>query len=435
MLRGGWGRFYFHSGQFTNGLDASAGVASLDITPSSIGAQHLFAKDLSSLPVTITPASPAGVDPRDDRQPYTDSWSFTIAQRTPWRSLLEVAYVGNRSRDLANFGGAGSNINIVPLGAMLSAPNPATADPAFYRPLNTPDPNDPTKALGYGDLNLATNNLYANYNALQVTWGRHAGRYILQANYTLQKALGIVATNANGLPNGSASINELDLRSNYGVQPTDRRHLFNVAYSIDLGNPVRGNSFLRGAVNGWQLSGITSVQSGANLTLRGGYNSSTNFGMDVSNLVIPGSGIGVNNKSILGTNAIQLNPIVTCDPTSGLGGHQYINPNCFAPPVNVGENGPTLLPTVYGPHYFNSDLALFKNFQITESKKVQFRVQAYNFLNHPLWSFPDATNLTLKYVNDSSGNIILDPNTSGNFGKATSKQGARVLELAVKFFF
>ena len=157
--------------------------------------------------------------------------------------------------------------------------------------------------------------------------------------------------------------------------------------------------------------------------------------MDVSNLVIPGSGIGVNNKSILGTNAIQLNPIVTCDPTSGLGGHQYINPNCFAPPVNVGENGPTLLPTVYGPHYFNSDLALFKNFQITESKKVQFRVQAYNFLNHPLWSFPDATNLTLKYVNDSSGNIILDPNTSGNFGKATSKQGARVLELAVKFFF
>ena len=201
------------------------------------------------------------MDSRDDKQPYTDSWSVTVAQRTPWQGLLEVAYVGNRSRDLPSSGGFGSNLNLVPVGAMLSAVNPGNADSKFYRPLN-----NPSTGKGYGDLNQATNNLYADYKAMQVTWGRHLGRYTIQANYTLQKAMGILSANANGQPNGSASINPFNLQSNYGVQPTDRRHLFNIAYSIDIGNPLHAHGFLSGVTSGWQISGITQVQSGANVT-------------------------------------------------------------------------------------------------------------------------------------------------------------------------
>jgi len=117
-----------------------------------------------------------------------------------------------------------------------------------------------------------------------------------------------------------------------------------------------------------------------------------------------------------------------------LGAHQYINPNCFTAPTVVGQNGPTVLPAIYAPKYFNTDLALFKNFAISESTKLQFRIQAYNFINHPLWSFPDNSNLKLKFDQDSSGNVTLD-SQSANFGKTTSRQGARVLELAVKFMF
>ncbi len=434
VVRGGWGRFYYHSGQFTNGLDASAGSATVTLTPQTIGGP-LFAKNLSSIPFTATPAAPAAVDATDDRQPYTDSWSFTIAQHAPWASLVEVAYVGNRSRDLGSSGGAGSNINLVPLGAMLTASNPATANPNLFRPLN-----NPTTGAGYGDLNLATNNQYANYNAMQITWARNRGRYTLQANYTFQKSLGIIASNANGQPNGSASINPFNLRSNYGVQPTDRRQLFNVAYSVDIGNPLHAHGVLEGVTGGWQISGITQLQSGANLTYSGGYNANTNFNMQLNNAIIPGSkslanpsGIQINNQSILGTNAVQLNPLVTCAPRSGLSSHQYINANCFAVPTVVGQNGPTLLPVVYGPGYFNSDLALFKNFTITESKKVQFRMQAYNFLNHALWSFPDNSNLTLKFTQDAATGQITQ--TNANFGKATVKQGGRVVEFAIKFFF
>ena len=59
---------------------------------------------------------------------------------------------------------------------------------------------------------------------------------------------------------------------------------------------------------------------------------------------------------------------------------------------------------VYGPAFFDSDLGLFKNFQIKESMKLQFRIQAYNFLNHPLWSFPNGTNnLTLQFTQNAAG--------------------------------
>ena len=431
VLRGGWGRFYFHSGQFTAGLDTSAGSASVTITPTTIPgqpAQNLFAKNLASIGFNGLPPAPSATDAADDRQPYTESYSFTVAQKLPWSSLLEVAYVGNRSRDLQNTVGAGSNINLVPLGAMLGESNPATASSNNYRPIQ-----------GYQDLNQATNNLYANYNALQVTVGRHAGRYTIQGNYSYQKALGIVSPS-----NGQANLNPFDLRSNYGVQPGDRRQLFNVAYSIEFGNPIHDNKFLGGVVNGWQLSGITQIQSGANLTFsnNGPATTSDNFnlGGGLNGAIIPGSksvanpdGIAINNQSILGTNAVQLNPLVTCDPSSRLGAHQYINGNCFTIPTVVGQNGPTLLPVVYGPGYFNSDLSVFKNFNITESKKLQFRIQAYNFLNHPLWSFPDGGNLSLKFSQDPATGAITQ--TNSNFGTTTAKEGHRVVELAVKFYF
>ena len=99
----------------------------------------------------------------------------------------------------------------------------------------------------------------------------------------------------------------------------------------------------------------------------------------------------------------------------------------------MGQNGPTLLPVSYGPGYFNSDLALFKNFQITESKKLQFRIQAYNFLNHPLSSFNGTSNLGLNFTQNPLTQAITLSNP--DFGKTTTKEGNRVLEFAAKFYF
>lgn len=430
VLRGGWGRFYYHSGQFTSGLDASAGVATANLSPTTWvggpgcptnkGGAALFTSYLSCLNLAATPAGPAAVDSKDNNQPYTDSWSFTIDQTTPWRGLLEAGYVGNRSRDLQNTaGGAGSNINLVPLGKMLTASNPGTANANNYRPYN-----------GYGDLNLVTNNLYSNYNALQLSWARLAGLYTLQFNYSWQKALGIV----------SPTIDPFNLASNYAPLPTDRRQLFNAAYSVNIGNPLHGNHLANGLVNGWQFSGVTQLQSGADIAYSGGYNQNTNYNLSYNSAILPGSisaanpkGIPINNQSILGTNAEQLNPIVTCNPRSHLASHQYVNGACFTPNTTVGQNGPAMMPSAYGPAFFNSDLGLFKNFQMSESRKLQFRIQAYNFLNHPLWSFPNSTNLTLQFKQDPTTQQITQ--TNPNFGMTTEKQGGRVVEFSSKFYF
>ncbi len=402
VLRGGWGRFYYHSGQFTSGLDVAAGVQTINLG-NNVNGNPLFANQLDTLNFSSQALSPAAVDSKDDRQPYTDSYSFTISQRLPWASLLEVAYVGNQSRDLPISSGAGSNINLIPVGAMLNQgvdPNSLTAD--NFRPLK-----------GFSDLNLATNKGYSNYNSLQTTWVRTKGRYTINANYTYSKSLGIVST----------TLDQYNLANDYGVQPTNRTHIFNAAYSVELGNFVK-QKIAGGLINGWQVSGVLQLESGANLT---GF-SGQNFGMNLNSAKIPGTTYNISNVSLLGTNDIQLNPILTCNPTANLGPNQYINPGCFSFPTAIGQNGPSVLPAMYGPGFFNWDMGLFKNFQISESKKLQFRINGYNFLNHPLWSF-----------NGSNLNLGFDANTgqvnTPLFGTVTEKQGHRVVQLAVKFYF
>ena len=95
--------------------------------------------------------------------------------------------------------------------------------------------------------------------------------------------------------------------------------------------------------------------------------------------------------------------------------------------INEGRNA------VRGPGLASVDLSLFKNFAIREGMKLQIRAQAYNFLNHPLYSFPSGNNLTLQFQQDPASQVIKQANT--NFGVANTKQGQRVLEFGAKFYF
>ena len=78
-----------------------------------------------------------------------------------------------------------------------------------------------------------------------------------------------------------------------------------------------------------------------------------------------------------------------------------------------------MVPVLYGRAFFNSDLGVFKSFNITEGKELQFRANAYNFLNHPLSSFPANQNLTLGF-NGTTGEL-----NTPLFGITTTKQGRR----------
>ena len=457
VLRGGWGRYYFHTGQFTSGLDASAGVETTGFSnqialsgttsqpilvnplPASLASQAPWSSaagnaGLDTVNFSANPSGPAAVDGTDDKMGYTDNWNFTISRQLPWSSLFEVAYIGNRSRDLSSGGNGGSlgsggggfatyNINLIPVGAMTAyaashgGVDPNTLNTANFYPIQ-----------GYSDLNVTTNNGRANYNALQATWARTRGRYTLDLNYTYSKAEGVVNDGSG------RAVDIFDINKSIGVLPNSRKHLFNAAYSVELPTMRNLNKYAGRFVNGWQVSGILQLQSGPNLSAF----QNQNFGMSYVGTaanngiaVVPGTNFALNNKSLLGTTEIQLNPIVTCNPASGLKAHQYINGSCFAAPSQVGENGPFVLPAIYGPAYFNWDMALFKNFAITESQKLQFRFNFYNFLNHPLWSF-NGNNLGLTFQQDSTGAFTQSNST---FGYTTQKQGHRIIEMAVKYYF
>jgi len=398
-------------------LDAAQGQLTANVSQSTLNGTPIYMSQLnSSFPISSSAAGAAAVNANDNKQPYTDSYSFTIAQKLPWSSLMEVSYVGNASNDLQNTGNVGVNINLIPVGAMLSGVN-GGADP---NALNQ-NPFRPIK--GFGDLALVDNNLYANYNSMQITWMRTKGRYTINMNYTYGKAMGSLYSN-----------NQFSVAENYGIQSADRRQIFNAAYSIELGSPMK-NKAAGALVNGWQLSGITQIESGANLSGNNGGSFGMNLSVNGVNDIVPGSvtaqtpnGINISNLSILGTPDINLTPTLTCNPTSGLAAHQYVNGACFGLPSSVGANGPSVIPAVYGPAFFNSDLGLFKNFAFGEKKKLQIRINGYNFLNHPLWSFPGGNNLTLN-LNQAGQNVNTD------FGYATQKQGHRVMQLAAKFYF
>ena len=407
VLRGGWGRYYYHSGQFTTGLSVSAGMQTASLTNNQgPGNTPLNVSHIDSLPASTGALSIGGVDSKDNKDPVTDSYSFTISRRVPWSGLVEVAYVGNQTRDLLNQSGYGSDVNLVPVGAMLSSKNngvdPNGLNANNFRPL-----------VGFASVPLATNNLYSNYNSVQTKYMRSKGNAVLSANYTYGKGMGIV----------SSTLDSFNLNNNYGVQSFNRKHIFNAAYSYQFKKFVH-NKIGGGFVNNWQISGITQIQSGVNLTGQRGQN----FGLALNSFKIPGTTQNVSSTSLLGTPNIALMPTLTCDPTQGLAEHQFINPNCYSFPKQIGQNGPTIQPVVYGPAYFNSDLGVFKNFKIGEKKTLQFRANAYNFLNHPLWSF-NGNNLNLGF-NGTTG-VINTP----LFGTVTTKQGHRIVSLDVKFYF
>jgi hypothetical protein len=409
VLRGGWGRYYYHSGQFTTGLNVSAGMQTVNLTNNqgTGGNTPLLASEIDTLSYNAAALSTGGVDSKNNKDPFTDSYSFTISRRVPWSGLVEASYVGNQTRNILNQSGVGSDINLVPVGAMLSSKNngsdPNGLNANLFRPLQ-----------GFAGLPLSTNNLFANYNSVQLKYVRTRGGTIINANYTFGKAMGIV----------SSTLDSFNINNDYGVQSTNRKHIFNVAYSHDFGKLVR-NKLAGGVVNNWQVSGIIQIQSGVNLTGQRGQT----FGMALNSAKIPGTNYNISNTSLLGTPNITLSPILTCDPRSNLAEHQFVNASCFTFPTQIGQNGPTTLPVIYGPAYFNADLGLFKNFPVTEKKKLQLRANGYNFLNHPLWSFGNSSNLNLGFAGATG--LLNTP----LFGYVTTKQGHRIVQLAATFMF
>jgi len=430
VFRGGFGMYRFHDEQNVQAAALGLAAGSYGYTPNtpSGGLPTTFAYLASLTPSAVAPGGVRTLDLTDTQQPLTTSYSFTISQRMPWTSTAEFSYVGNKSKYLNNASnGTFGNINAIQYGALFATPSIFSSN--LGSPVGT-GANALNPYPQYGQIYQQEHNTYSNYNSFQASWNKQSGHLNWLANYTFSKALGIRGENSS---NGVG--NPLDPAANYGVLPNDRTHIVNIAYVYQMGEiNHQGNRFTKGLVNGWQISGTTQAQSGSPLQAV----SSSNFnfsGFLPAGSPSPAGGVlasavATSSDNVNGTPYISVQPTLICDPSKNLKSGQFINGNCFGNPT-MGHNGPFVMPYIKGPAFLNSDLSLFKNFQLGESKKIQFRISAYNFVNHPLKSFNPAGG-------DTNLNLSLDPNgklLNPTFGYATYQSGNRTIQLVFKFFF
>lgn len=461
LVRGGIGvyRFGDNWGDYSGGLSIAQGVQGYNL-PSNTSV-FLDQIGTTSSPLLTPKGAGSGtiqnaVDPNDHGNPTTYSYNLTITQRIPFKSLLEVSYVGNQSHNVLIGGGSGAtlgsgtpliNVNKTPIGAFFK-PDPVTGVTA-PNPENVTENLDGTptgnKASDYRPYGYAygTNNIYvmshtgySNYNAFQITLVKRSAHLNYNLNYTHSKSLG---TDLNEDP--------FTLRGNYGVEATDRPNVFNASVEYNDGRLYSGgNHFIAAGVNNWLISNITTYQGGGNLQAING-NPNPNFGYsDQYTGALPvGVGAGISGATYFGTDAgYSIMPTLTCNPKSGLHANQYVNPTCFAVPM-IGTNGPRNYPYLSGPAYFDSDLAISKGFHVTERQIITFRASAFDWLNHPINAYTGdylQLHFSTDYQSKSSSLLVDGPGVSNatepNFGTTITKAGGdqrRIIELSVKYAF
>ncbi len=380
--------------------------------------------------------------------PKTHSFSISYARRIPWNQVIEGSYVGTRGRDLVSR----SNGNVMPFGALSSGTFNGVD---LSVPVNrVAVASEATNLASFRQFN-ALNNLTvydfrgeSNYDSMQVTLSRQTSRRLQYfVAYTMAKAEGTLG--------GEYSIiDPYDPSRTYGVLTEDRTHVLNVSWNAFLPDVARGamnNVVGRGLLNGWQLSGISSMASGVPIRLSfsgvagGGGIAAAYFG--TADVVGPSNG---------GGNG--LSPVYTCDPRlGGTGvGEKMLDINCIGVPA-FGELGDLVPPyNIRTPTRFNHDLTLFKNFALRGEQRLQFRVGFFNLFNQAFANpfigndvnfaldttcrvtrdnVPNGTGVLQNGVCDPTGGFNFTPQTISNFGNINLKRGRRVIEFVLKYYF
>lgn len=342
------------------------------------------------------------VDPRAPWS-YVQNWHFTVQHQLTRKTLIDVAYVGNKGVKL-------------PLLGDLNQARPISAAElaAGLTTLGTLNARRPFQ--GFGNITAVVPTGFSNYHALQGKFEYRGDQLLLLNAFTYGKAIdnvGQVLETTNG-----GSPNPQDIRNpnnDKGASSFDQR--FNNTTSVVWQMPFgKGRRFasnmpavLEYALGGWEASGVITLTSGQPLNIRYG---------DIDGRASDGQ------ADFLGNVALRPNLI---DPAQGARApsgvrtfNNYFNtPNLAIPPAtqtfgNLGRN------VVYGYPLYQVDFALQKNFAlpfINEVSRLQFRGEFFNFFNRTNFGAPT---VDLR---------------SANFGRVTSTFDPRIVQLALKLYF
>ncbi len=303
---------------------------------------------------------------------YVQSWNLAYQRALPKNFTFEAAYVGNKA---------------------VGVPTPILLNPGLI--LGAGAAGRPYFAE-YGR-NVNTNLRFASgdseYNALQIKVDkRYSNGFLLTTAYTWSRAM------ANGGDDNGGPAWYINPERNWARAGFDRRHSFVQSYIYEL--PFgKGKHFLQSGpgawiLGGWQLNGILTLMSG----------NAINFSSTAPNNA-PGNAQTPNVSGrfkVLG--AVNDSP--------------WFDTSVFSAPAantfgNVGRNAAS------GPNFYNLDASLFRNIQVTERYKLEFRAEAFALPNAPGWQ-----------LNNPNTNVN-DP----NFGKVRGSGGNRSLQLGLRLMF
>lgn len=346
------------------------------------------------------------------KNPEAYTWNATFEREIGFETLLEVGYVGRRGLHAQRE----RNINQLPVGTC-----PAPAGCPFIN--GTSGARFNTDALrpfkGYGIIRLTNNDANSIYHGLQVSANRRFSKGLLFGlAYTLSKSWDDGSAQRDVVPNA------FDVSNLWGPSTFDRRHVLvlNAVYQLPF---FKDKSKLSGKLlGGWTVSAISQFQTG----------NPTTIGTDADYAGV-GAGSGgqlsiVNGDPTLSNGDKKYSqgtgdsnywfrisqPGKTCNPSDA---NNYADPTTciFSRPTPGTISNQRSRGILYQPGFQNHNMTLTKDFYLSENHRIQFRAEAYNWLNHPNWGGADT-----------------NPRST-TFGKVTGKGGNRELQFALRYQF
>jgi hypothetical protein len=287
---------------------------------------------------------------------------------------------------------------------------------------------------GFSDIRRLDNGASSIYHALQASLRKTVGALQFSVAYTFSHSIDDSSSGGD-----TGFVDSYDLARNRASSNFDQRHVVAISYIYDL--PIfKGKGLTHSLLGGWQVSGITSIQTGSPFTvINGGGGTGT-----------PTDNAGVANG--IGTTGSY--PDLIGDPRSGIPvtppgssyGPAYGNPAVFVAPrgLTFGDAGRNIL---RNPRQTNFDMALFKHFAIGERVTFEFRAEAFNVFNHTEWGYIGGGGGSAAGNNGGSGantltcyggpnNSAGDPTCAGQgFLSPNNAHNARILQLGGKIIF
>jgi len=345
---------------------------------------------------SISLASPFFVPPsifssaRSIHAPQFQEWNLELQQGIGDKTSISVNYVGNHQiyGPIQN-GGLNSYCNVAPI-IPINATVPASATCASDL-MNTTGlvglplaPADPR----FGTVTEVSSSNLANYNGVTLSIRRSFSSLQVQANYTFSHALDMIS-NGGFLPFNFATnentANPQDpfnfRRYNYGNADYDVRHDASLNY---VWTTPKEKGWI-GVVGNWTVSGTLFWRTGLPITVYDDNATST----------LSGFNYAVTNGDPFFGNYLGSGPVVC---TRAALSTPCLNPGIQFTGLDVPSGTPVTAfgnqrrNQVWGPHYFDTDLAVMKNFHIPINETSTFGVglQFFNILNHPNFDQPDA---------------------------------------------